>query len=368
MRARFASLLLVAATACTGAAVGPFEPAGVADFSAIAVWSSRTLPTPLVRTVQGLEGVSAVGQVARGTLDLVSVSGADRPLPPRPRGAILPVSVTGLDPRPLRASDVLPELTEALGRGEAALTMTSARLRGMSPGDRLTLAGRGMRRTYRVGAIVPESDLLSAEVFVPLADALALGANPRRALALAVDTRRYFEVYDRIEDAIAGLPAGIRSVEGNENETTVLPLAEVKRIFGEFWFAPTPGRAIRIDPAWVTANIVERDLPLLGTTRCNRRVVAQLEGAMREVIARGLAHVVRNDSGCYFPRTQVSDVAAISRHAYGIAVDINADRNPYASPPTQDPRLVEVMEKWGFSWGGRWLVPDGMHFEWVRSA
>ena len=20
----------------------------------------------------------------------------------------------------------------------------------------------------------------------------------------------------------------------------------------------------------------------------------------------------------------------------------------------------------GFTWGGRWVVPDGMHFEWVR--
>ena len=30
----------------------------------------------------------------------------------------------------------------------------------------------------------------------------------------------------------------------------------------------------------------------------------------------------------------------------------------------QDPRLVRIMERHGFSWGGRWpTVPDGMHFE-----
>jgi len=24
------------------------------------------------------------------------------------------------------------------------------------------------------------------------------------------------------------------------------------------------------------------------------------------------------------------------------------------------------MERWGFTWGGRWLVPDPAHFEYLR--
>jgi hypothetical protein len=32
----------------------------------------------------------------------------------------------------------------------------------------------------------------------------------------------------------------------------------------------------------------------------------------------------------------------------------------------QDPQLVETMARWGFTWGGFWLVPDPMHFEYVR--
>jgi hypothetical protein len=27
---------------------------------------------------------------------------------------------------------------------------------------------------------------------------------------------------------------------------------------------------------------------------------------------------------------------------------------------------VEVMERWGFAWGGRWLIPDPAHFEYLR--
>jgi hypothetical protein len=32
----------------------------------------------------------------------------------------------------------------------------------------------------------------------------------------------------------------------------------------------------------------------------------------------------------------------------------------------QDPRLVEIFQQWGFTWGGQWLVSDPAHFEYVR--
>jgi D-alanyl-D-alanine carboxypeptidase len=36
---------------------------------------------------------------------------------------------------------------------------------------------------------------------------------------------------------------------------------------------------------------------------------------------------------------------------------------PQGLSSRQDRRLVSIFERWGFTWGGRWLVPDGMHFE-----
>ncbi|MDP9406229.1 MAG: M15 family metallopeptidase, partial [Actinomycetota bacterium] len=47
----------------------------------------------------------------------------------------------------------------------------------------------------------------------------------------------------------------------------------------------------------------------------------------------------------------------------GIAVDLNAARNPFGARSVQDPRLVAVMARHGFGFGGRWPVPDPMHFE-----
>ena len=60
---------------------------------------------------------------------------------------------------------------------------------------------------------------------------------------------------------------------------------------------------------------------------------------------------------------QMTEQNSVSRHAWGIAVDINAQDNPYGAPSQQDPRLVEVMADHGFIWGGDWPTPDAMHFE-----
>ena len=72
-------------------------------------------------------------------------------------------------------------------------------------------------------------------------------------------------------------------------------------------------------------------------------------------------------SGCYSPR-RVNRIptAGISHHTWGIALDINVPQNPFGAPPDQDPRMVAVFERWGFIWGGSFVQPDGMHFEYRR--
>ena len=92
-----------------------------------------------------------------------------------------------------------------------------------------------------------------------------------------------------------------------------------------------------------------------------------------EVEALGLAeHLDHGDfqlaGGCWNARfNRGGDPGfSLSRHSWGTAIDFNPSTNRYGDEPTISPEVVEVFRRWGFSWGGTWTVPDGMHFEWVR--
>lgn len=127
-----------------------------------------------------------------------------------------------------------------------------------------------------------------------------------------------------------------------------------------------------VDPAWEATYIVRRRVPLLGAVTCNRLVLPALVEAMKALQRQGLADLVEtadfaDQGGCWNPRT-VRGRTALSRHAWGIAVDINVAHNPLGDPPRQDARLVAAMAQAGFTWGGRFLRPDGAHFEWVGTA
>ena len=109
------------------------------------------------------------------------------------------------------------------------------------------------------------------------------------------------------------------------------------------------------------------ELPVIGRVSCNRKLIPQLRGALEEVVAEGLTSTIHVYDGCFSSRFVLrSPSASISHHAWGIAIDVNADTNRFGTPPTQDPRLVAVMQRWGFAWGGDWIVPDGMHFEYLH--
>ena len=146
----------------------------------------------------------------------------------------------------------------------------------------------------------------------------------------------------------------------------VNPPIVLKQAFGEFAAARDPADPayFRIDPAWTDANLVSGTVPLLGELTCHREFMADLERAMREVARAGLASSIHSTAGCFNARTVArSPTNPPSFHAYGAAVDINAPENAFGAIPTMDPRVVRIFEGLGFNWGGRFLIPDGMHFE-----
>ncbi|MFY9587167.1 MAG: M15 family metallopeptidase, partial [Actinomycetota bacterium] len=330
------------------------------------IWSSRDLPAGLDARVAEIDGVRWVSRVTVGMVNLIGVKHATNPLPHRRRGGILPISIAAMDP----AAKATDALSAALAAGKAALSEKAAAIRGMEAGSALTIEAAGKRRTFQIGAIVGEDDARGRELIVPLASAADLGLTAPRALVTSVEGDLADAALSSMKAITQGVLARIHTgdqVVPDPTEGPILSFAEIKEIFGEFIFKPrNKGLFVSVDRPWIDANIVETDIPLLGILKCNKRLLPQLVGAMHELQARGLAGLVRSGDGCWSPRMQVGNSYALSRHAYGIAVDINAATNLYGETPRQDPRLVEVMERWGFTWGGRWLVPDGMHFEFVR--
>ncbi|MET0912614.1 MAG: M15 family metallopeptidase, partial [Acidimicrobiales bacterium] len=104
--------------------------------------------------------------------------------------------------------------------------------------------------------------------------------------------------------------------------------------------------------------------PVLGPTTCHRTLLPALQGALRDLVAANLAHLVASFEGCYNART-ITGSTQLSRHAWGAAVDLNFSSNPTGVGSMQDARLVDIFERWGFGSGDFWLVPDSGHFEYI---
>ena len=151
--------------------------------------------------------------------------------------------------------------------------------------------------------------------------------------------------------------------ENRVNKNWVLPTALVKEMFGDFQIKERDGVWITTEPEWREENIQNKRMPILGITRCHRLMWEPLEGALNQILEEGLQEYLiieewKSSGGCYAPRriNRFDAGGSISRHAWGIAIDINT-KSGYP------PRVVEIFNDWGFAWGGTWTSPDEMHFE-----
>jgi hypothetical protein len=345
----------------------------VAGPDVLLAWTAGGLPAGFGTAVDQLEPVDASTVVQGGTLDLVRSRDAggvavDVPL----AGMAIPLDAIAVDPA------TYPDLVPAADRqafrgllpGQALLGSSSAELRGLGPGAVLELAGG---RSLLVTAVVADELVGAAEVVV------RAGAGTDESGGLGIARERYVlftiasDSRPAVEQAVRSLAPGVAMRVRAPGETpylrssdAVLPQVRIKEVFGEFAYVPPPAgeRVFPQDPGWVDEHIVVEDVPLLGSVRCHRSLLPALRGAMEELEESGLGGLVGSFDGCYNPRL-VNAGGSISRHAFGAAVDLNFSRNPTGTSSTQDDRLVEVMERWGFVSGDDWLVPDSGHFEYV---
>ena len=243
-------------------------------------------------------------------------------------------------------------------------TLTAERY-GLSVNDKVSLVGiNSVPLVLEVGMIIKDSELSWFEGVVSKEIGFELGIY-RNIQAIIWDTKmsenHLIELYKNIEYKRVKITN--KHKRNIPNKNWVLPTAMVKEMFGDFQIKERDGTWITTEPSWREENIQVKKMPILGNTRCHRLMWGPLEGALNQIVDEGLANTLsvedfKKSGGCYAPRriNRFDAGGSISRHAWGIAIDINTKSSYH-------PRVVEIFNSWGFAWGGTWTSPDEMHFE-----
>ena len=255
------------------------------------------------------------------------------------------------------------DVAQAIKDNKLVVSSLTAERYGLSVNDKVSLIGLNSARVdLEVGMILKDSELGWYEGVVNKEVGFNLGIF-RNIQAIIWDTKINENHLIELHKNIKYKRVKFTFRESMPNKNWVLPTALVKEMFGDFQIKERDGTWITTEPSWREENIQVKKVPILGNTRCHRLMWEPLEGALNQILDEGLAYTLslqdfKKSGGCYAPRriNRFDAGGSISRHAWGIAIDINTKSSYH-------PRVVEIFNSWGFAWGGTWTSPDEMHFE-----
>jgi hypothetical protein len=390
--------LLVGAIALPVVAVGPDSIDGPAAGTApaartsttasdvVSIFNSGPLRNDVVQRSIGAAR-QAGASVAFGRSASVGMVGLYRgatPVQLPPAGFAYPMGVTGLPPEAIGATmgrDVSALLApDALVMGE-----TSAGLRRAAVGDTMQLvAASGAVVVFRIAGILPDARVGGAEFLMSNAAADRLGVTElRRALIWNPSSRSAMDEALAANSLVSTSIRIRRSWDPPDPDDTI-GMARTKALLGEFAYRVNANGSVSQDAAWVAASLpggrVLLNNSIRITARCHNVIEPALRAALAEIAARGLGATIdvansNSYGGCHLARfnrlTPDSTVGFLSRHSWGMAFDTNTVGSCQGcAPPDFATRpggctTVQIFRKHGFAWGGNFLTPDGMHFEYV---
>ena len=255
------------------------------------------------------------------------------------------------------------KVAEVIENNQIVISSLTAERYGLSLNDKINFVGINLEPTeISVGMILKDSELGWFEGVVNKELGYKLGIF-RNIQAIIWDSKINENHLIELHKNIQYEKVKFTFRDRNPNKNWVLPTALVKEMFGDFQIKERDGTWITTEPSWREQNIQVKRVPILGNTRCHRLMWEPLEGALNQILEEGLASTLsvqdfKKSGGCYAPRriNRFDSGGSISRHAWGIAIDINTKSSYH-------PRVVEIFNSWGFAWGGTWTSPDEMHFE-----
>ncbi|HRB03671.1 MAG TPA: M15 family metallopeptidase [Ilumatobacteraceae bacterium] len=353
---------------------------------AVSVYQTGTLSTSIrddalaAASAAGAAAVTGRGfsagmtSVRRGTTVIQQSSGP---------GWGFPMSISAL---PLESLGGIFGRTVAspISQGFIIMGQTSAGIRGAIVGDRIELmTSGGGTVTFTIGMVAPDGDIGGTEILMSSQQATLLGAN--------LDTRvLIYGRFDRttLQSALAanGLTSNSkvrvrRSWDAPDPDST-MSMSQTKALLGEFQMdyanLSTLGWT-SVDAAWRNTYLppARETYPAGIRALCNTAVKADLMAALQEVVDAGLAGGIdatnsNRDGGCSAGQARLARITqslgSVSRHSWGQPIDMNTVANCQGCVPKMDCSIVRIFRKHNFAWGGNFLTPDGMHFEWVGEA
>jgi D-alanyl-D-alanine carboxypeptidase len=263
----------------------------------------------------------------------------------------------------------------AIAAGGVVLNKTTADLRGARVGDTLDLiASDGNARRFVLGYVAPDTEVGGAELVMSTEQADIVGADVvTRVLIFGQFGRDALDAALAANGLVDGEGVRISKSWNPPNPDSLLSTTQTKVLLGEFDYRINSDDGLSLDQAWIDANVQQRNFGAIAIRAfCHRSIVPDLQAALDEVAAAGLAFAIdltntNTFGGCWNPRFARTSVSfgSVSRHAWAMAIDMNTVTNAQGRPPRMDCRVVRIFRKHNFAWGGNFLVPDGMHFEWV---
>jgi hypothetical protein len=193
-----------------------------------------------------------------------------------------------------------------------------------------------------------------------------LGMVPDNALLVSTGKHDPAPVAKALR-ALLGRSAGVQLLSQSFDPDvvrTAVVTGDTATSVGTFTYTANPNGSVNIQGSWVADNIRTEQVPILGSISCNKVMFPQLVAALREIQQRGLATYIHPGQfgGCFQPRF-IAGTHTLSYHAFGLAIDLNVPENQRGTRGRMNPQIVDIFERWGFGWGGRWRWTDPMHFE-----
>lgn len=331
------------------------------------------------RAISATEAVHGAWAFGRGgSVGVVGVRRGGTPIQLPPPGYQFPMSVSAL---PLNAIGPImgKDIAGIVASGYVIMGKTTADLRGAAVGDLVDfMSAGGAVVSLPIGLVAEDAAIGGTEVLTTTSIGEALGITLNtRILVWGFDSR------DGIDQSLAGfgltqrVDVRIRRSWDAFDPDTQIGMAETKVKLGEFAFRVNAnGMDVTVTSDWESAHMPP-DREVLSAAvaikaRCNLAIRGDLMAALDDVAQAGLGSQIdvvnaNTYGGCYYPRfNRISGALGfLSRHSWGQALDTNTVQNAEGTTPKMNCDVVRIFRKHNFAWGGNFLTPDGMHFEWV---